>query len=121
MKPIKPNTARVAKKDFQIKGPEGSNPVTVNAGDPLFVKGTDAGLETAQVHLGGMIYIEMSFHYLHQISREADVDELKKELLHCTCCNRIEVQPGQWRPMPPCFTPRPGVTLVQHNCPACDV
>lgn len=90
----------------------------VKEGDPLCIVSGCALV--SRVHFGGMLYADIETDLLLLSSREADADELKKELKHCLRCNRIELD-GRWLPKPPCFSPRETVKLVPQNCPECDV
>lgn len=91
----------------------------VKPGDPLRIERENKYNDTALVHFGGMLRAWVTRETLLRNSREADPDELKKELRQCARCNRIELE-GRWIMPPSCFTPRIGVTLVPHNCPECD-
>jgi hypothetical protein len=92
----------------------------VKEGDIVTVERTDFATDVAVVHFGGMLRKHVDIGTLTRYTRVAEPDEFLKTLKHCARCDRIEIAPGNWKPKPPCFTPRAGVTIIDETCPECD-
>jgi hypothetical protein len=92
----------------------------LNPGDLVQVEAVNDHTGSAMLHVGGMIRIEAMQYEIEQNSRESEPHEYQKTLRRCPACGKIEVQPGKWHAPPACFTPRTGVSLVDHRCPECD-
>lgn len=110
----------ICTKAWIIERPSQTLNIKVKEGDILTIERADFESNIVDVHFGGVLRSSVRLTNLLAHTRVADPSEFQKTLKHCQRCDKIELQPGNWVPKPPCFTPRAGVTIVAETCPACD-